>query len=446
MADAVHLGQIADGASAGTAGHRTHHHAHASQAPASFQQALLRAVGSKVATGRFTSAIHHAAARVPAVAAAKPGNTAPGASVTALSEAMAREGVPTSWQPGLTYIMAQESSGKVDAQSPVHSARGLYQLTAANYHYNPHGTASFGNAVEEAQGGIRYIRARYGTADNAVAFWQQHRWYEGRPSGRRGGSHSGCRGGSQAVAVALGEPEFDWRRRPISAYAARGPRPAACGHWPGIHARTPGVRERHVVPSATAAPLSCWALIGRYRPWALAGRLKPTGCDQRSRPAGRDQRPRPEIGTSGLYRWHSRRPVVFPAPADDLEPTQIRSSEVHGQLSVRLCDEGPDQGLSRRTGGVQGHHPLLPARREDRRAGRERRRQIDAAEDHGRHRDGISAARPGRPRARASATWRRNRSSIPAKTVGENVRGGVRRAEGGARPVQRDLHASSPSR
>jgi hypothetical protein len=194
MADAVHLGQAAGGASAGTAGLRTHRHVHShAKGAASFQHALLRAFGGKVATGRFEGAIHHAMARVPSVsgvtaihhavarvptlAAAKPANTALGASVTALGEAMAREGVPASWQPGLTYIMAQESGGRVDAQSPVHSARGLYQLTAANYHYNPRGAASFGNAVEEAQGGIRYIRSRYGTADNAVAFWRQHRWY-----------------------------------------------------------------------------------------------------------------------------------------------------------------------------------------------------------------------------------------------------------------------------
>jgi SLT domain-containing protein len=85
--------------------------------------------------------------------------------------------VPASWQPGLRFIMAKESSGTVDARSPVHSARGLFQLTAANYHLNPNGAGSFGNAIEEAQGGIRYIQHRYGTADNAVAFWQQHGWY-----------------------------------------------------------------------------------------------------------------------------------------------------------------------------------------------------------------------------------------------------------------------------
>ena len=95
----------------------------------------------------------------------------------ALTQAMALEGVPSSWQSRLRFIMAQESGGQVDAKSPIHSARGLYQLTAANYHFNPHGAASFGNAVEEAQGGIRYIKQRYGTADRAATFWQSHHWY-----------------------------------------------------------------------------------------------------------------------------------------------------------------------------------------------------------------------------------------------------------------------------
>jgi hypothetical protein len=103
--------------------------------------------------------------------------TIPLPSDAALQRAMTLEGVPASWKPGLSFIMAQESGGQVNAKNPVHSARGLFQLTAANYHLNPHGTASFGDAVEEAQGGIRYIQQRYGTADNAVAFWRSHHWY-----------------------------------------------------------------------------------------------------------------------------------------------------------------------------------------------------------------------------------------------------------------------------
>ena len=183
MTDAVHLGQTTDAAAAGTAGHRArrHAHTHAQTTPASFQQTLLRALNGKVSAGRshgaVQGAIHQAVARVPTVAPVKSAATPPGASIDALSQAMTLEGVPTSWQPSLTYIMAHESGGRVGVHSPVHSARGLYQLTAANYHYNPRGAASFGNGVEEAQGGIRYIRARYGTADNAAAFWQKHQWY-----------------------------------------------------------------------------------------------------------------------------------------------------------------------------------------------------------------------------------------------------------------------------
>src|ERR1700722_6808588 len=107
----------------------------------------------------------------------KPDSALPAQSDAALSHAMTLEGVPSSWQSGLRFIMAQESGGQVNARNPVHSARGLFQLTAANYHLNPNGAGSFGNAVEEAQGGIRYIQQRYGTADNAVTFWRQHHWY-----------------------------------------------------------------------------------------------------------------------------------------------------------------------------------------------------------------------------------------------------------------------------
>jgi hypothetical protein len=175
MADAVHPGHAADSADPTTRHHARRHGQ--SHAPASFQQVLMRAFQGKAATGRFLGPVHRAVARVPASAPAKSTAALPATATSALNQAMALEGVPASWQPSLAFIMAQESAGKVGVHSPIHSARGLYQLTAANYHYNPNGAASFGNAVEEAQGGIRYIRARYGTADNAAAFWRRHRWY-----------------------------------------------------------------------------------------------------------------------------------------------------------------------------------------------------------------------------------------------------------------------------
>lgn len=95
----------------------------------------------------------------------------------ALKQAMALEGVPDSWRSGLKFIVAQESEGRVGVQNRRSSARGLFQLTRANYHYNPQGQNSFGNAVEEARGGIRYIKERYGTVDKAVAFWRRNHSY-----------------------------------------------------------------------------------------------------------------------------------------------------------------------------------------------------------------------------------------------------------------------------
>ena len=106
-------------ASASGARHR-HHHAHAAPHAASFHKHLSQS------------------------------------SVTqSLQAAMAKESVPGSWQPSLQFIVDHESSGQVGARNHVDTARGLFQLPAASYHLNPHGAASFGNAVEEAQGGIR---------------------------------------------------------------------------------------------------------------------------------------------------------------------------------------------------------------------------------------------------------------------------------------------------
>ena len=171
--------QAVAGQQSGYAGRAPRRHA-----GSSFHRVLAAAMQTIRSHGPTSEnpAIHRAVLRVPSTAShpSQPYQSIsaiPAQSNAALQQAMAIEGVPQSWQPALQFIMAQESTGKVNASSPVHSARGLYQLTAANYHFNPNGAASFGNAVEEAQGGIRYIQQRYGTAENAVAFWQQHRWY-----------------------------------------------------------------------------------------------------------------------------------------------------------------------------------------------------------------------------------------------------------------------------
>ena len=144
-------------------------------ANATFNEVLDWAFRSKADVGYLPYGVHRAAFRH-SVSQRHPATT-PISADAALAQAMALENVPASWRDGLRYIMNKESGGQVGIKNPAHSARGLFQLTAVNYHLNPNGAASFGNAVEEAQGGIRYIRQRYHTADNAVVHWQQHHWY-----------------------------------------------------------------------------------------------------------------------------------------------------------------------------------------------------------------------------------------------------------------------------
>jgi hypothetical protein len=95
----------------------------------------------------------------------------------ALRQAMQKEGVSPADFDDLLWIMAQESSGRVGVSNDSSSARGLFQLLRAQYDLYPSGERSLGNAVEECQGGIRYIYGRYHTARAAREFWEQHHWY-----------------------------------------------------------------------------------------------------------------------------------------------------------------------------------------------------------------------------------------------------------------------------
>ena len=95
----------------------------------------------------------------------------------ALREALQREGVPATQYDDLLWIIAQESGGHIGVRSACSTARGLFQLLRAHYCLNPDGEHSFGNAVEECRGGIRYVMKRYGSAGAAKLFWEKHHWY-----------------------------------------------------------------------------------------------------------------------------------------------------------------------------------------------------------------------------------------------------------------------------
>ena len=108
---------------------------------------------------------------------AKDPSIVPIASQAALRDAMKIEGVFVTEFNNLLWIMAQKSRGVVNVRNSKSSARGLFQLLRAQYELNPNGEKSFGNAVEECQGGIHYIMGRYHFAAAAKAFWEKHHWY-----------------------------------------------------------------------------------------------------------------------------------------------------------------------------------------------------------------------------------------------------------------------------
>jgi hypothetical protein len=108
---------------------------------------------------------------------AKDPSIVPQESQNALRKAMELEGISPTEFNDLLWIMAQESAGMVAVHNSASTARGLFQLLRAQYGLNPHGEQSFGDAVEECQGGIHYIMGRYHTATNARKFWEKHRWY-----------------------------------------------------------------------------------------------------------------------------------------------------------------------------------------------------------------------------------------------------------------------------
>ena len=177
MANSIRITTAADQAPSGQAGS-----AHGGAAGAGFGDTLAAHVAASHGHHRHHVAAHargaaHGAHAHHHARAQKSASVITDTVQHALAQAMRLEQVPASWHAGLQFIMAQESAGKVGVRNHVDTARSLFQLTRASYGLNPNGAGSFGNAVEEAQGGIRYIRQRYGTADNAADFWRQRRWY-----------------------------------------------------------------------------------------------------------------------------------------------------------------------------------------------------------------------------------------------------------------------------
>ena len=75
------------------------------------------------------------------------------------------------------WIMQHESGGNPNARNPHSTAFGAFQMLKATR--QPYMGANWQSHDLGAQyaGASRYVHQRYGTWDNAKAFWQRHHWY-----------------------------------------------------------------------------------------------------------------------------------------------------------------------------------------------------------------------------------------------------------------------------
>lgn len=90
----------------------------------------------------------------------------------------------TGWQSSLTpaerELWQHESSLNPLADNPSSTAFGIWQGLASTraqyakrFGYDPNTT----DPMQQLQMGRAYVADRYGNADNAWRFWQQHHWY-----------------------------------------------------------------------------------------------------------------------------------------------------------------------------------------------------------------------------------------------------------------------------
>lgn len=92
-------------------------------------------------------------------------------------KAAAAAGVPAAWvdSPAFITLINKESGWRPNAQNPTSTAYGLFQFLDATW--GGYGVAKTSDPYGQAIAGFRYIKARYGTPEAALAFHNSHNWY-----------------------------------------------------------------------------------------------------------------------------------------------------------------------------------------------------------------------------------------------------------------------------
>ncbi len=119
-----------------------------------------------------------------------------------------------------------------------------------------------------------------------------------------------------------------------------------------------------------------------------------------------------DLAAPCLYQASGYISDTFLTSAPSAQPRQGGRARTTNGPSIHLPYARSVEDLSGQPEGLGQRPPVVLSRRQDRRARRQRLRQVDAAAHHGRASTTSIPARPGPPRAPGSAIWRRSRSSI----------------------------------
>jgi hypothetical protein len=105
------------------------------------------------------------------------GGSGPQAFQQHMSQAVAR-GVDSSWVPLLSEIVKRESSYNPSAKNPKSTAYGYGQfLSSTRSNYEKKTGLNYSDPVNQLIMMAQYVKDRYGTPANALAFWNKNKWY-----------------------------------------------------------------------------------------------------------------------------------------------------------------------------------------------------------------------------------------------------------------------------
>ncbi|MER7705364.1 transglycosylase SLT domain-containing protein [Kitasatospora sp. NPDC097605] len=121
---------------------------------------------------RTSAAVLAGAAAVTALGA----GLVPATASAATPQTIAAQIVPANQLASFSQIIAHESSWNVTAVNPSSGAYGLAQALPGSK-MATHGADWKTNPTTQIRWALDYMNDRYGSPNNAWAFWQTHHWY-----------------------------------------------------------------------------------------------------------------------------------------------------------------------------------------------------------------------------------------------------------------------------